>query len=115
MKHAKAITKYVRISPRKARLAAQLIRGKKVNEARNLLLFSRLKAGRLLIKTLDSAVANAETQLDLQVDNLMISEIRVDEGPTLKRAKPRNKGGRVPIMKRTSHFQVEVAEVKEQN
>jgi len=115
MQYAKAKTKFVRISPRKARLAAQLIRGKKVTEANDLLSFSRLKAGRLLKKTLDSAVANAETQLDTQVDSLLIYEVRVDEGPTMKRAKPRNKGGRVPIMKRTSHFTVVLStEVKEQ-
>jgi len=116
MQYAKAKTKYVRISPRKARLAAALIRGKSVSEAKNQLMFSRLKAGKLLGKTLNSAVANAETQLDLQEDSLMVHEVRVDEGPTWKRAKPRNKGGRVPIMKRTSHFTVVLSteEVKEQ-
>lgn len=106
MNNARAINKYVRISPRKARLAAGLIRGLSVPEASTQLMFSNLKAGRLLKKTLDSAVANAETQLDMRRENLKVVEVRVDEGPTLKRSKPKNKGGRHPIMKRTSHFTV---------
>lgn len=110
---ARAITKYVRISPRKARLAAGLIRGLSVPEATAQLQFSNLKGGRLLKKTLDSAVANAETQLDVRRENLRIHEVRVDEGPTLKRSKPKNKGGRHPIMKRTSHFTVVVSNPKE--
>lgn len=109
MNRAQAITKYVRISPRKARLAAGLIRGLSVPEASMQLMFSNLKAGRLLKKTLDSAVANAETQLDLRRENLKVLEVRVDEGPTLKRSKPKNRGGRHPIMKRTSHFTVIVS------
>jgi large subunit ribosomal protein L22 len=109
MQFAKAITKYIRISPRKARLAAGLIRGLKVSDAVLQLQFSRLRAGKLLKKTLDSAVANAETQLDLKRENLKIHEVRIDAGPTLKRAKARNRGGRAPIMKRTSHFTVVVA------
>ena len=109
MTQAIAITKYVRISPRKARLAADLIRGKPVAQASVQLMYCQLKAGRLLKKTLDSAVANAETQLDLRRDDLKVAEVRVDPGPTLKRAKPKNKGGRHPIMKRTSHFTVIVS------
>lgn len=109
MNQAKAITKYVRISPRKARLAADLIRGLPVPQASLQLMHSNLKGGRLLMKTLDSAVANAETQLDMRRENLKVVEIRVDEGPTLKRSKPKNKGGRHPIMKRTSHFTVIVS------
>lgn len=109
MNYAKAITKYVRISPRKARLAAGLIRGLSVTEASVQLMFSNLKAGRLLKKTLDSAVANAETQHDIRREDLKVHEVRVDAGPTLKRAKPKNRGGRHPIMKRTSHFTVIVS------
>lgn len=109
MNNAKAITKYVRVSPRKARLAAGLIRGLSVPEATAQLMFSNLKAGRLLKKTLDSAVANAETQLDARRESLKVVEVRVDAGPTLKRAKPKNRGGRHPIMKRTSHFTVIVS------
>lgn len=106
---AKAITKYVRISPRKARLAADLIRGVPVEEATLQLQYCNMKAGRLLKKTLDSAVANAETQLEARKEHLIVSEVRVDEGPTFKRAKPRNRGGRHPILKRTSHFTVVVS------
>ncbi len=108
MKQAKAITKYVRVSPTKARLAADLIRGKTVEDAYTQLMFCNLKSGTLLKKTLDSAVANAETLHNVQRNQLRISEIRVDQGPTLKRAKAKNKGGRVPIMKRMSHFTVVV-------
>ncbi|MBA3721718.1 MAG: 50S ribosomal protein L22 [Parachlamydiaceae bacterium] len=113
MNDAKSISKYVRISPRKARLAAGLIRGLPVNEATAQLMFSNLKAGRLLKKTLDSAVANAETQLDMRREDLKVKEVRVDAGPTLKRSKPKNRGGQHPIMKRTSHFTIIVSNVKE--
>lgn len=109
MNQATAITKYIRVSPRKARLAAALIRGLSVTEATSQLMFSNLKAGRLLKKTLDSAVANAETQLDMRRENLKVIEVRVDAGPILKRSKPKNRGGRHPIMKRTSHFTVIVS------
>jgi large subunit ribosomal protein L22 len=110
MSDAKAITKYVRISPRKARLAADLIRGLSVQSATMQLAHCNLRAGRLLQKTLDSAVANAETQQESRRENLVVSEVRVDAGPVFKRAKPKNKGGRHPIMKRTSHFVVVVSE-----
>lgn len=107
---AKAISKYIRIAPRKARLAADLIRGLNVVEASFQLAHCGLRAGGLLEKTLNSAVANAETQLELRRENLIVSEVRVDEGPVFKRAKPKNKGGRHPIMKRTSHITVGVRE-----
>lgn len=107
--NAKAITKYVRISPRKARLAASLIRGLPVEEASLQLTYSNLKAGRLLKKTLDSAVANAETQNDAKRENLIVTEVRVDEGPRFKRSKPKNRGGSHPIIKKTSHFTVVVS------
>ncbi len=110
MNRAKAITKYVRISPRKARLAAGLIRGLTVSEASIQLDYSQLKGGRLLKKTLDSAVANGENEKDMRREDMRVIEVRIDEGPTLKRAKPRNRGGRHPIMKRTSHFTVVVGE-----
>ncbi|MEX0962016.1 MAG: 50S ribosomal protein L22 [Simkaniaceae bacterium] len=110
MKEAIAKSKYVRISPRKARLAAGLIRGKGVVEATEQLKFSNLKAGRLLQKTLDSAVANAETQLGIDRQDLTVSEVRIDGGPHLKRAKSKCRGGRVPILKRTSHITVLVSD-----
>lgn len=109
MQNAIAKTKYVRISPRKARLAADLIRGMSVEEATTQLHFCKLRGGKLLLKTLDSAVANAENQLNVQRRDLKVKEVRVDAGPTIKRAKSKNKGGRVPIMKRTSHFTVVLA------
>lgn len=110
MANAQATTKYVRIPPRKARLAVGLIRGLDVEQARLQLEHSQLKGGRILLKTLDSAVANAENNLGLRRDNLKVLEVFVNEGPTLKRAKPKNKGGSHPIMKRTSHFTVKVGE-----
>ncbi len=106
MQFAKAITKYVRISPRKARYAADLIRGLSVDNATSQLLYSKLRGGRLLKRTLDSAVANAETQLDARRETLKIFEVRVDPGPILRRAKPRSRGSSVPVNKRTSHFTI---------
>jgi len=109
MQKFQAKTKYVRISPRKARLAADLIRGLKVRDAFLQLQASGLKGGRLLSKTLKSAVANAELQGDLSEDKLMVNAVYVDEGPRLKRAKPRSRGSSHPIIKRMSHFVVVVA------
>ncbi|MBJ7448773.1 MAG: 50S ribosomal protein L22 [Parachlamydiales bacterium] len=110
MEVARAVTKYIRISPRKARLAAGLIRGKPVDFATSQLMVSNLKGGRLMLKTLDSAVANAEVKGDVPRDKLKVLEVRVDCGPTMKRAKPKNKGGRHPILKRSSHFTIVVGE-----
>lgn len=110
MSSGKAITKYIRISPRKARLAADLIRGLPVDQATVQLAHCNMRAGKILQGTLDSAVANAETQNELRRENLVVAEVRVDCGPVFKRAKPKNKGGRHPIMKRTSHFVVVVKE-----
>jgi large subunit ribosomal protein L22 len=109
MELAYAKTRFVRISPRKARYAADLIRGLSVEKATMQLLYSKLRGGRLLKKTLDSAVANAETQLDAKREQLKIFEVRVDPGPILRRAKARSKGSSVPVNKRTSHFTVVVA------
>ena len=111
MNRAKAITKYLRISQRKAVLAAQLIRGCSVDQALLQLLHCNLKAGRLLKKTLDSAVANAENNLGLRRENLKVLEVKIDRGPQSARGKPKNKGGSHRILRRTSHFTVEVGEV----
>jgi len=108
MQRSKAVTKYIRIAPRKARLAAGLIRGLNVEDALIQLQFSELKGGRLLLRTLKSAVANAETIHGAQRRDLKVDEVRVDPGPIIKRAKPKNRGGRAPIKKRTSHFTVVV-------
>jgi large subunit ribosomal protein L22 len=109
MQFAKAITRFVRISPRKARYAAGLIRNLSVEKASVQLQYAALRGGRLLKKTLDSAVANAETQLDARREKLKVHEVRVDPGPILRRAKPRSRGSSVPVNKRTSHFTVIVA------
>ncbi len=106
MQFARASTRYVRISPRKARYAADLIRGLPVAEASLQLLYSKLRGGRLIKKTLDSAVANAETVLDVRREHLKVHEIRVDAGPILRRAKARSRGSSVPVNKRTSHFTI---------
>jgi large subunit ribosomal protein L22 len=106
MRFAKAISKFVRISPRKARLAAGLIRKLPVEEALFQLKYSSLRGGTLLKRTLASAIANAETTLDAKRESLIVQEVRVDAGPVMKRAKSKSRGGRMPIMKRTSHFTV---------
>lgn len=108
MTTAKAITRHVRISTKRARLTAALIRGLPIGEASAQLRFANTKAGRLLGKTLDSAVANAENNLEMNRDDLKVIEVRVDGGPSLKRSKPRSKGSRVPILKHTSHFTIVV-------
>ena len=106
MQFARAITKYVRISPRKARYAADLIRGLSVESATLQLMYCKLRGGRLIKKTLDSAVANAETQFSARREKLKVHEVRVDPGPILRRAKPRSRGSSVPVNKRTSHFTI---------
>lgn len=107
---AKAVTKFQRVRPRKARLAANLIRGLQVEEAKNRLRFSGLKGGMLLLKTLESAIANAESLHDADRANLKVLEVRIDEGSRMKRSKPKNKGGSHPIIRRTSHFTIVVGE-----
>ena len=108
----KATTKYVKVSPKKAMLAADLIRNLSVPMANAQLLFCETKAGRLLKKTLKSAVANAETRFDLSREDLFVTEVRIDKGPALKRAKARSRGRRSPILKRTSHFTIFVSTKK---
>ena len=110
MQQGRAHSRYLRIPPRKARLAADLIRGLGVEEAALQLGYSKLKAGKLLQKTLASAVANAENNFSVQRRDLKVLEIRVDVGPVLKRAKSKSRGGRAPVMKRTSHFTIVVAQ-----
>lgn len=115
MQTAKSVTKFVRVPPRKARLAADLIRGLDVEAACFQLEHSQKEGGRLLKKTLETAVADAEMNFDARRDMLKVVEVRVDEGPMLKRAKSRSKGSRSPIMKRTSHFTVVVGEQSEES
>lgn len=110
MESYSAKTKYVRISPRKARLAANLIRGLPVQQARLQLQVCNLKGGKLIMKTLDSAIANAELLGETSAERLQVKEVFVDEGPRLKRSKPRSRGSRHPFLKRMSHFTVVVGE-----
>lgn len=107
---AKAIAKTVRIAPRKARLVADLIRGKKVGEAYAILKNTDKKASDIIEKVLMSAVANADHNLNLDVNTLIVKEAFVNEGTTLKRFRARAKGSASKINKRTSHITIVVAE-----
>ena len=113
MQQAKAIARTVRIAPRKVRLVVDLIRGKQVGEAVAILRNTPRAASPVVEKVLKSAVANAEHNYDLDVNNLVISEVFVDEGPTLKRFRPRAQGRASAINKRTSHITIVVSEKKE--
>ena len=107
---AKAILRSARISAQKVRLVADQVRGMPVGSATNLLAFSNKKAAHLVKKLLLSAVANAENNLGADVDELLVSKIFVDEGPSLKRMHARAKGRGNRITKRTSHTTVVVGE-----
>jgi ribosomal protein L22 len=102
----RASARYVRIAPRKARLIADQVRGLHIEKARALLQFSPRGAARDIHKLIDSAAANAENNHDLVGDEMRISSITVDEGPTLRRYRPRALGRATPINKRTSHIAV---------
>jgi large subunit ribosomal protein L22 len=103
-----AVLKFVRLSPKKARFVADLVRGKKVDEAVNILKFSTNRAARIIKKVLDSAIANAENNQGADVDELKVTTITIDEGPRMKRIRPRAKGRADRIVKRTSHIIVSV-------
>ena len=106
----KAKAKFIRTSPRKIRLVADLIRGLDSSEALTRLKFTNKAAALILIKLINSAVANAEENYKLKKDNLFIKEIKVDGGPTLDRWMPRAFGRATPIRKRTSHVNLILAE-----
>ena len=110
----RALAKNVRISPRKARLVTDLIRGRSVPEARTILAFTERHAAVEVEKVLRSAVANAESNpaLHWNGDELVIAEVFVDEGPTLKRFRPRARGRVGPIKKRTCHITIQVAQLE---
>lgn len=108
----KAITKYIRISPKKARLVADIVRSLNVEQAENQLRFIQKKASRLIVKTLKSAVANAEHNFGLKKDNLYIKKILINEGPALKRWTPKAFGSATPIKKRSSHIEIILDEIK---
>jgi large subunit ribosomal protein L22 len=105
---ARAVARYVRVSPRKARLVVDLIRGKNIDDARAILRFSPQAASEVVEKVLNSAVANAERNLHVKSDDLIVGTTFVDEGPTLKRIQPRAMGRAFRINKRTSHITVVV-------
>ena len=105
-----ATAKYIRIAPRKLRIVMNLIRGKKVSEAFAILKFTPKVGSEVVEKVLRRAVANAEHNNDMNVDNLYVSTCYVDQGPTLKRIHPRSRGQAFKILKHSSHVTVCVSE-----
>lgn len=106
----KAVSKYVRISPRKVRILVDAIKGKPVETALEVLKFMPQKAAAIMEKVIHSAVANADQHPDIDVDALVIRNVFADQGPTLKRFKARARGRGTRILKRTSHITVILAE-----
>ena len=100
----------LRVAPRKCRVIANMIRGKDVTVAISELRFTNKAAARDFFKLIVSAVANAETQGDVDIDNLVVSRVQVDQGPTLRRWRPRAQGRATRIEKKTSHILLEVSE-----
>lgn len=113
MQQAKATASTVRIAPRKVRLVVDLIRGKEIGEALAILKLTQRAASPVVEKVLNSAIANAEHNYEMDVENLIVSEVFVNEGPTMKRFRPRAQGRASAINKRTSHITVVVSEKKE--
>jgi ribosomal protein L22 len=109
----RASSRYVRVAPRKARLIADQVRGLHIDKARALLQFSPRGAARDIGKLIESAAANAENNHDLVADEMRVTEITVDEGPTLRRYRPRALGRATPINKRTSHIAVALSPEEE--
>jgi large subunit ribosomal protein L22 len=105
-----ATLKYTHLSPQKMRLVADQIRGLPVDRAINLLAFSNKKGADIIKKVLESAIANAENNDGADIDELKVSTIQVNQGPTMKRLRPRARGRADRIIKRTSHLTVTVAE-----
>ncbi len=110
---AKAVAKHLRITARKARLVTDLIKGKEANKAVAILKSTPKKAAGMVEKVLNSAIANAENNHDMFVDDLIVKRAFVDEGPTMKRWKPRAQGQASPINKRTSHITIVLSDTKE--
>jgi large subunit ribosomal protein L22 len=102
----KAKLRFVRIGPRKARLVADLIRGKGSEEAVNILRFTQKGAAKIVSKVLKSAIANATQKKTIDIDHLYVKHISVDEGPMMKRFMPRALGRATTIRKKTSHIQI---------
>ena len=110
MSETRAVLRGVRLSVDKGRLVADLIRGKKVDQALNILTFTQKKAAGIVKKVLESAIANAEHNDGADIDDLKVAKIFVDEGPSMKRIMPRAKGRADRILKRTSHITVVVSD-----
>ncbi len=108
MTHVKASSRYVRVAPNKARQAVAHIRGRRIDDARRVLALSPKAVAGPLLKTLNSAVANAENNHELDADDLFVTAAVVDEGPHLKRYQPRALGRAYKIRKRTSHITISV-------
>ena len=111
---AKAVAKTVRIAPRKARMVLDLIRGKEVGEAIAILKLTNKRTSPVVEKLIKSAVANAEHNYDMNTDELVVKEAYANEGPTLKRFRPRAQGRASAINKRTSHITIVVSDGKEE-
>ena len=108
---ASATLKYARISSRKVKIVADLIRGKDVDEALAIMKFTPKASSEVLEKLLKSAIANAENNHDMKHENLYVAEIFANQGPTLKRIRPAAKGSAVRIRKRTSHITIVLREI----
>ena len=107
---ARAQAKGLPVSPQKVRLIADAVRGKPVEQAVEYLRFNPTKSAALMLKVIESAIANAENRLNLDIDTLSLHRVFVDEGRTLKRIRPRAKGSADRILKRSSHITVELSE-----
>ena len=105
-KRPRAITKYIRISPRKVKIVIDLIRGKQVDQAAAILMYTPKAAAPVVLKLLNSAIANAENNLGLSREDLYVAEVYANPGPTLKRYVARSRGSASPMLKRTSHITV---------
>jgi len=108
---ARAVVRFIRVSPRKARYVADLVRGKQVEEALNILSFTTRKAAQIIGKLLKSAIANAGQNESIDADTLFVKTIFVDGGPTMKRFRPRAMGRAGRILKRTSHVTIVLDEM----
>lgn len=109
----RAVAKWIRTAPRKLRLVADMVRGKKASEAVHLLEFTNKRAARTLNKVLKSAIANAENNHELATEKLVISQLYVDQGPMFKRYLPKSRGRATPVLKYGSHITVVVRQRQE--
>lgn len=107
-----ATARFVRVSPRKARVVLDMVRGKHIDEALNILRFSNKEIAKRIYKLLDSAISNVQqSDLDWDIDRLIVSKTYANEGPTMRRFRPRAMGRATRIRKRTSHITIELGEI----